>query len=55
MDTAGALHADDYELISITEDGSGETSITCWHTDCYELRDAGWQAVWSQATVINPD
>ena len=104
MDTAGALHADDYELItprgyamskqeyldriasgrlryqvfeaasdiavrgcaevallrytariSVAEDGGGEISITCWHTDCYELREAGWQAVWSQATVIKPD
>lgn len=23
-----------------------------WHTDFYELRDARWQAVWSQATRI---
>ena len=23
-----------------------------WHTDAYELRDAGWQVVWSQATRI---
>jgi hypothetical protein len=23
-----------------------------WHTDAYELREAGWQAVWSQATRI---
>jgi hypothetical protein len=21
-----------------------------WHTDSYELRASGWQAVWSQAT-----
>jgi len=41
--------------IGIAEDGGGETRITCWHTDCYELRDARWQAVWSQATVISPD
>jgi hypothetical protein len=27
--------------------------ITCWHTDCYQLRDETWQVVWSQATVIN--
>lgn len=26
--------------------------VTCWHTDAYELRVAGWQAVWSQATEI---
>jgi len=29
-------------------------SMTCWHTDCYELRDGSWQAVWSQATAIGP-
>lgn len=23
-----------------------------WHTDTYELADAGWRAVWSQATQI---
>ncbi|MES2818829.1 MAG: nuclear transport factor 2 family protein [Pseudomonadota bacterium] len=23
-----------------------------WHTDSYEQRDGGWQAVWSQATEI---
>ena len=27
-------------------------SGTFWHTDTYELRDDGWQAVWSQATRI---
>jgi len=26
--------------------------VVCWHTDSYELRSAGWQAVWSQATEI---
>jgi hypothetical protein len=31
------------------DDGPG---ITCWHTDCYRLRDETWQVVWSQATVI---
>jgi hypothetical protein len=41
--------------ISIAEDGGGVTSITCWHTDCYERGDKGWQAVWSQATIIRPD
>ena len=25
-----------------------------WHTDLYTRRDAGWQAVWSQATRIPP-
>jgi hypothetical protein len=28
--------------------------FTCWHTDSYELRAEGWQAVWSQATAIQP-
>ncbi len=31
------------------DDGLG---VTCWHTDCYRLRDAVWQVVWSQATAI---
>jgi hypothetical protein len=26
--------------------------FVCWHTDTYELRDCGWQAVWSQATEV---
>jgi hypothetical protein len=26
--------------------------MICWHTDSYELRSPGWQAVWSQATEI---
>lgn len=26
--------------------------FTCWHTDCYRLRDDRWQVVWSQATQI---
>ncbi len=26
--------------------------VLCWHTDLYEKRDDGWQAVWSQATEI---
>jgi hypothetical protein len=29
--------------------------VYCWHTDTYELRSAGWQAVWSQATEIPSD
>lgn len=41
--------------ISVTEDGGDDAAVmTCWHTDCYERRDARWQAVWSQATVIRP-
>jgi hypothetical protein len=31
------------------DDGPG---ITCWHTDCYRLRNETWQVVWSQATAI---
>ena len=31
------------------DDGPG---ITCWHTDCYRLRDETWEVVWSQATTI---
>jgi hypothetical protein len=31
------------------DDGPG---FTCWHTDCYRLRDTAWQVVWSQATAI---
>jgi hypothetical protein len=54
--------------ISVAEDGADEPRdagtagstgdeavFTCWHTDCYERRDARWQAVWSQATAIKPD
>jgi hypothetical protein len=29
-----------------------EPGLTCWHTDCYRLRDGVWQVVWSQATAI---
>jgi hypothetical protein len=32
------------------DDGPG---FICWHTDCYQLRDETWQAVWSQATAIS--
>jgi hypothetical protein len=32
---------------------SGRVAV-CWHTDSYELRSAGWQAVWSQATDVQP-
>jgi Domain of unknown function (DUF4440) len=31
------------------DDGPG---MTCWHTDCYQLRDGTWQVIWSQATAI---
>lgn len=27
-------------------------AVLCWHTDSYEWRPAGWQAVWSQATEV---
>jgi hypothetical protein len=36
------------------EEGGQVASLTCWHTDCYDLRDGRWQAVWSQATAIRP-
>lgn len=26
--------------------------VVCWHTDSYERRAHGWQAIWSQATEI---
>ena len=26
--------------------------VVCWHTDTYERRFSGWQAVWSQATEV---
>lgn len=29
-------------------------AVLCWHTDSYERRSAGWQAVWSQATEVRP-
>ena len=35
-------------------DAGGQADLRCWHTDCYEMRDGRWQAVWSQATVIAP-
>ena len=28
--------------------------LICWHTDIYERRVSGWQAVWSQATEVQP-
>jgi hypothetical protein len=35
------------------DDGPG---FTCWHTDCYRLKDEQWQVVWSQATrIIAPE
>jgi Domain of unknown function (DUF4440) len=39
--------------ITVVSDG-GRGDLECWHTDYYELRSAGWQAVWSQATRIEP-
>ena len=37
--------------IDIDWDG-GHDEGEFWHTDYWELRDEGWQAVWSQATRI---
>ncbi len=28
------------------------TTLRCWHTDSYELKEGVWQVVWSQATQI---
>ena len=40
-----------YQARIVVHDGSGQTdSGTFWHTDVWEKRDNGWQAVWSQAT-----
>lgn len=42
-----------YQATLELDAGTGQgTPFQCWHTDSYELRDAGWQAVWSQATAI---
>ncbi len=47
--TAAALR---YQVrIDIDWEG-GRESGRFWHTDIYELRDARWQVVWSQATRI---
>lgn len=27
--------------------------VVCWHTDIYERRVKGWQAVWSHATEVS--
>jgi Domain of unknown function (DUF4440) len=40
-----------YQVRISFADGPG---MTCWHTDCYQLRDETWQVVWSQATAISP-
>jgi len=40
-----------YQVRISFDDGPG---MTCWHTDCYQLRDETWQVVWSQATAISP-
>jgi hypothetical protein len=34
--------------------GGGESALV-WHTDIYRRTDAGWQAVWSQATRIRTE
>lgn len=33
----------------------GHDEGTFWHTDVWELRPAGWQAVWSHATRIRKE
>jgi len=32
----------------------GHEADRYWHTDIYERREGGWQAVWSHATRIRP-
>jgi hypothetical protein len=39
--------------IDVSADHGDLLSFTCWHTDCYELREGRWQAVWSQATTVD--
>ena len=42
-----------YQVTLELDSGNGTgTPFLCWHTDSYELRDAAWQVVWSQATAI---
>ena len=36
--------------IKISWDG-GHDDTRAWHTDIYERREAGWQAIWSHATA----
>ena len=65
MDTAGALHADDYQLITprgyamskreyLDQIASGRLRYLVFEA-ASERGDGGWQAVWSQATIIRPD
>ena len=42
-----------YQATIELDEGSGTgTPFQCWHIDSYELIDAHWQVVWSQATAI---
>ena len=43
--------------IDIGESASGDSSLTCWHLDCYvrDGRDSTWTVLWSQATAISQD
>jgi len=45
----GAVAVLRYQARISFDDGPG---FICWHTDCYELQDGHWRAVWSQATAI---
>ena len=38
--------------LEVTFGGHRVPRANYWHTDSYQLREAGWQAVWSQATQI---
>ena len=39
-------------LIDIAVQGQPAGELRCWHVDCYQRNDAGWQVRWSQATEI---
>ena len=41
--------------IKISIQGSPALSVKTWHTDLYEKRQGQWQAVWSQATLIEEE
>jgi len=39
-------------ILQLEVNGDAKPKFECWHTDSYELREDGWQVVWSQATKI---
>lgn len=55
MDVRATEHMAIVRYQATLELGSADdhrTSIQCWHSDSYELKQGHWQAVWSQATAI---